>query len=438
MRYLLNILYLLLLVLALPRLIYAALRYGKYRDGWGAKFLGRLPIRTGPRRCIWLHAVSVGEVNLLRPLLTAIEAAYPDWDCVITTTTLPAYELAKTKYAPRTVAYCPLDFSWAVSRALRHVRPDVLILTELELWPNLITTARRKGVRLAIVNGRMSDRSWRRYAHIQTFMRSLFQHIDLLAVQNEEYAQRFRDLGAPADRVHVTGSIKFDGAQTDRDNPLTKRLVSLANISPSDVVFLAGSTQHPEEKLALDAYRRLVGQFPQLRLILVPRHPKHFDEVAELLKKSGSPWAKRSELEQVTDDAARRILLVDTIGELGGWWGAAQIAYVGGSMGSRGGQNMIEPAAYGAAVAFGPNTQNFRDVVSLMMSHEAAAIVQNDKELTGWVERCLRDPAYAQELGTRARSLVATQVGATQRTLDLLRTLLEPPGCSASGESLAA
>lgn len=438
MRYLLNILYLLLLLVAFPRLLYSAIRHGKYREGWGAKLLGRVPLRSGTRRCIWLHAVSVGEVNLLRPLLTAIEAAYPDWDCVITTTTRPAYELARTKYAPRIVAYCPLDFSWAVSTAIRRLRPDVLILTELELWPNLIMTARRRGVRLAVVNGRMSDRSWKRYARIRTMMGQIFQQIDLLAVQNEEYAQRFRDLGAPADRVQITGSIKFDGAQTDRDNPLTKRLVSLAGIMPTDIVFLAGSTQHPEEKYALETYRRLVTKFPQLRLILVPRQPKHFDEVAELLQKSGLPWTRRSELEQTSSEAARRILLVDTIGELGGWWGAAQIAYVGGSMGNRGGQNMIEPAAYGAAVAFGPNTQNFRDVVALIRNHDAGVVVQGSKELTAWVERCLTDPDYAIQLGTRAQSLVASQVGATQRTLELLRALLEPIVDTPSGESLAA
>lgn len=453
MRYVLNLVYAALLVLSLPWLIFAAFRHGKYRQGWGAKFFGRVPVRSGDRKCVWLHAVSVGEVNLLKPLLTAIEQAYPDWECVISTTTRTGYELARQKYAPRSVFYCPLDFSWAVSTALRRIRPDVLVLAELELWPNLIAAAQRRGVRVAVVNGRLSQRSFRGYQRLGRWVVRTFARIDLIAAQNNEYAERFVELGAPAEKVRVTGSIKFDGAQTDRDNPTTRRLAALAGIQSEDVVLLAGSTQRPEEQLAVATFRELAPKFPQLRLILVPRHPERFDEVAGLLDKSGLPWTRRSSLQpattstswrrgragDATGDMARegradvpataeaaRILLVDTVGELGAWWGTAHLAFVGGSLGSRGGQNMIEPAAYGAAVAFGPNTRNFRDVVSLMLAAEAATVVQSGGELTAWVEHCLTNEAETRAQCERARQLVLSQLGATRRTLELLGPLFIP------------
>ena len=437
MMLLLDACYLALLLILSPWLLYAALRQGKYREGYAAKLLGRVPRRDGARPAVWLHAVSVGEVNLLKTILEGLEREFPEWEYVITTTTKTGYDLARRKYAPRTVCYCPLDFSWAVRTALRRIRPELLILAELELWPNLIRTAHRRGVRVAIVNGRLSENSYRGYRRIRPLVAGVLQRIDLLAVQNDEYAARFRGLGARPESLHITGSLKFDGAQTDCGNPLTRKLAALASISPEDIVFLAGSTQEPEESLALDAYRRLSAAHPRLRLILVPRHPARCDEVAQLLDRSGLPWQRRSRLDQREMVAGARILLVDTVGELGGWWGLAQIAFVGGSMGRRGGQNMIEPAAYGAAVCFGPNTRNFRDVVALFLRSGAASVVGSGEELAAFVQRCLIDPVWASELGGRAQQLVAEQRGATTRTVELLATVMggrraclrpDPPG----------
>jgi len=435
MRYLLNLAYLLLLALAAPWLIYAAIRTGKYRQGWSAKFWGKVPTRSGDRRCVWLHAVSVGEVNLLKPLLTALEHDYPDVECVISTTTRAGFELAKQKYAPRTVFYCPLDFSWAVSNALRRVRPDLLLLAELELWPNLLAAAKRRGTRVAVVNGRLSEKSWRGYRRIVRWVRGWLQHIDVVGVQNATYADRFESLGLPRERIAITGSVKFDGAQSDRENLTTRRLADLARIDPNDWVFLAGSTQNPEESLALEAFQRVREAHPELRLVLVPRHPERFDEVARMLERSGVDWERRSSLSvPVAGDGPRpeakkppRVLLVDTVGELGAWWGTARLAFVGGSMGSRGGQNMIEPAAYGATLSFGPNTQNFRDVVSMLLAEKAATVVRNGPDLEAWLRRMLTDRDEATAQGERARSLVLAQQGATRRTLDLLRPLLDPP-----------
>jgi 3-deoxy-D-manno-octulosonic-acid transferase len=249
----------------------------------------------------------------------------------------------------------------------------------------------------------------------------------LIAAQNEESAERFRALGAPQDRVHVTGSLKYDGAPTDRNNPRTVALRTLAGLAEDDVVFLAGSTQEAEEQIAVDIYRRLASEHPRLRLVLVPRHPERFDAVAKLLDAANLPWRRRSGLKHILPaepGADGRVLLVDTIGELGAWWGTATIAFVGGSFGSRGGQNMIEPAAYGVAVSFGPNTRNFRDVVASLLAANAAVVVHDADELESFVRRSLDEPAWAAAFGARAQAFVQTQLGATARTVALLETLV--------------
>ncbi len=473
--YLLNLVYLLLILFSLPWLLWSAVRKGKYREGYAEKFLGRVPRRKreassnaempsppaplpnrergdtepsplvplpngkGTRtKCLWIHAVSVGEVNLLAPLLKMIRETQPEWECVISTTTTTGMALAKKKYAGYQVFYCPLDFSWAVDEAMRRVRPDVLVLAELELWPNLIRAAKKHGARVAVINGRLGEKSFRGYRRIRPLVARLMRQIDLVAAQDETYAKRFLELGARPETVHVTGSMKYDGAQTDRNNPATQKLAALAGFEQDDVVLLAGSTQEPEEKMALDTFRTLSQQWPKLRLVLVPRHPDRFDAVAKLLDASGIPWQRRTELGRKRNDEcgmmndelqpanssdihhSPRVLLVDVVGELGAWWGTAKIAFVGGSMGSRGGQNMIEPAAYGAAVSFGPNTWNFRDIVAAILQHDAAVVVQDVQQFAQFVERCLKEPEYAAGLGRRAQDMVRSQLGATRRTVELV------------------
>ncbi len=425
MPYLLNLVYLLALVAALPWLVWQSIRKGKYRRGFAAKWLGWVPRREGDRTCLWLHAVSVGEVNLLAPLLEKIALARPHWECVLSTTTITGMDLAKRKYPQLTVFYCPLDFSWAVRRAMRRIRPRLLVLSELELWPNLILAAKQQAARVAVVNGRLSEHSARGYRRIRPLVARLLERIDLVAVQNETYAERFRRLGAPPANLVVTGSMKFDGARTDRANADTQRLGRLAGLADEDLIFLAGSTQEPEEALALEVYRQLVSRWPRLRLILVPRHPDRFPAVARLVEASGLRYQRRSRLESSPAGDDWQVLLVDAVGELAAWWGTAQIAFVGGSMGRRGGQNMIEPAGYGAAVSFGPNTANFRDVVAAMIAQHAAVVVGDGRQLARFVSRCLGDEAYRHRLGHHARQLVLRQLGATDRTFDLLADLVE-------------
>ncbi len=433
MSYLLNLVYCAAILLAAPYLICQAIRTGKYREGFAAKFLGLVPHRTSGRTGIWLHAVSVGEVNLLAPLLAEIARQKPEWECVISTTTRTGMALARKKYSAYPVFYFPLDFSWAVRTAMRRIRPKLLVLVELELWPNLVRAAREHGSRVAVINGRLSEHSYRGYRRIRPLVARLLEKIDLVAAQDTTYAERFRSLGARPESVQVTGSMKYDGAQTDRDNPATRRLRALAGFAPDDVVLLAGSTQEPEEAIALETYRALQPTWPPLRLVLVPRHPERFEAVAGLLDASGLPWQRRTRLNEGHAAGDARVLLVDVVGELGAWWGTAQIALVGGSLGNRGGQNMIEPAAYGAAVCFGPNTRNFRDIVAAMLARDAAVVVHDADAFRRFVERCLRDRDYATGLGQRAKTLVAQQLGATARTLSLLAAVIEAGGTCGGG-----
>ena len=390
MRYVCNLAYLLVILVTAPWILWQVVRHGKYRQGLAAKLWGIVPPqRETTTPCIWFHAVSVGEVMVLEPLVREARQQWPDRPVVISSTSRTGFELARRLFTDETVTYAPLDFSWAVATAIRRLHPAMLVLVELELWPNLITAANRAGVRLAIVNGRLSANSARGYARIRGLVGRLLRKFDFIGVQNQEYADRFLALGAHPETVHVTGSMKFDGARTDRNNQRTQRLATWANLNPNDTLFLVGSTQAPEEQYALDAYLALKPAFPELRLALVPRHPQRFDDVARLLAASGVRWKRRTEGMEGTEPSAAtdaEVLLIDTVGELADWWGAAKIGFVGGSFGSRGGQNMIEPAAMGVATCFGPHTVNFRQISEALVGAGAAVVVSTQGS---WSRSCV-------------------------------------------------
>jgi 3-deoxy-D-manno-octulosonic-acid transferase len=423
MAYLLNLVYLFLLLLLSPWLLYRALTRKRICGLW-PKVSGRGFLRSGDPPCAWFHGVSVGEIHLLRQVIAAFQKCHPDWQCVVSTTTDTGFAEACKRFAGLEVFFWPLDFTWAVRRALRRVRPDLVVLAEGELWPNFLSAARRHGVPVAVINARMSPRSLRRYQRLGLLARGVFQRLDLCLAQTEEYAANFRALGVPARRVHITGSVKYDGACTERDNPRTQELRRLLNVGADELVWIAGSTQAPEEQIALDIHRRAHVRHSNLRLIIVPRQKDRFDEVAGLLRRCGLPFVRRSELTRPVADRAA-VVLVDTIGELGALWGLADVAFVGGSLdGQRGGQNMIEPAAYGAAVVFGPHTWNFRQDVARLLEAEAALQVTDASELESAVLRLLVDAGERERLGVAGRRLVLRQLGATERTVALLGRLL--------------
>ncbi|MAT14915.1 MAG: 3-deoxy-D-manno-octulosonic acid transferase [Planctomyces sp.] len=434
-----NLCYLLILVVAAPIIVYRAIALGKYREGWAEKLLGNVPERDLQCPAVWFHAVSVGEVLQLQQIVKRFREAHPGYEIIVSCTTSTGRGVAEEKFPDCHVCYYPLDFSWAVRRALKRLRPELMVLVELELWPNLILEAERLGLPLALINGRISEKSFKGYRKLRPLMGRLLPTFSLLATQSELYAERLRSLGAPQDRLHVTGSIKFDGVQTERNNERTSEIRDGFGLSASEYVFIAGSTQFPEEKHALDSYRQLKLNFPRLRLVVVPRHKERFAEVASLIEGEGFSLIRRSAVKEgtsapVTSPDNDPVLLLDTLGELNACWGMADFAFVGGSLTNRGGQNMIEPAAYAAVVTFGPNTRNFKDVVDLLLAGDAAEVVGDETELRRRLEFYLSHPEAGRERGERARELVLRQQGATRMTVDLLTKLL-PAGSDASANA---
>jgi 3-deoxy-D-manno-octulosonic-acid transferase len=418
---LLNLIYATLLAACSPLLLYRSLRSGKYRDGWHEKFLGRAPHRIGDRPCVWFHAVSVGEVLLLKPVLQELSRRRPGWEAVISTTTRSGLAMARRSYPDLVTFYAPLDFSWATRRAVSRVRPTVLALVELELWPNLVQATNEFGARVAIVNGRLSHRSHRGYRRLKGPLGPTIRRLDTVAAQTDEYADRFVDLGVPRSRVRVTGSVKFDGLESDRSNPKTLALRKALGLSSTELVFVAGSTMEGEEEAALAAYRQARVAYPQLRLVLVPRHPERFDAVASMLEARGERVVRRSEgpspIVPRSFKQAPPVILVDTLGELASTWGLADVAFVGGSLKpGRGGQNMMEPAAFGAAVLFGPHTSNFKEVVEQLLSRGGARRVLDAQGLAEALLADLDDPESAANRGSVAKDYVLAQDGASGRT----------------------
>jgi 3-deoxy-D-manno-octulosonic-acid transferase len=430
---LLNLVYLVAVILALPWVAWRRLSGGRPVAAPWERFTGDVDVAAKPDSAsrIWLHGVSVGEAQLLAVLAEELRRQAADVgrpvDCVISSSTTTGLEVAAKRLGSDHAFPCPLDFTWAVDRVLDRVRPELVVLGELELWPNLVACIRRRGIPIVVANGRMSERSAAGYARIQWLVRQTLRSISLVVARSQADADRFIALGAP--RVTVTGSMKFDGVQGDRHAPEVVRLRRLAAFAEDDIVFLAGSTQDPEERLATETFLALRGMHPRLRLVIVPRHVERSTEITAMLDGFGVAWSARSRLMDATPLPAGHALVVDTTGELGSWWGTASIAFVGGSLdGKRGGQNMLEPAAYGAAISFGPHTRNFRDEVRRLLDADAAIVVDDGSGLTAFVARCLDDPAWAATLGGNASTFVASQRGAVAATGRMILDLLPESG----------
>ncbi len=416
--------------------------------GMRAKWLGDVSpvanaLGSDNRPVVWFHGVSVGEIHLLRQVVARFRQRFPGWQCVISTTTSTGHDEACKHFADLRVIYWPFDFTWAVKAALRTIQPKLVLLSEGEAWPNFVWTAKKQGVKLALLNARMSPRSAKRFRLFRWLLSGVFARLDWIGAQSDEYRQQFESLGAS--NVVTTGNIKYDGVNLERSNPKTEAIRTVLGISSDALVWVAGSTQDPEEALAIDVYRRAKLKHSNLRLVLVPRHPERFDDVARALEGSGLPFVRRSSLmfpvvqtarlhgssqgpNRAGEPSAPReapIILVDTIGELSAIWGLADLAFVGGSLdGKRGGQNMIEPSAYGAAVLFGPHTWNFKQTVADLLARSAAIEVRDATALEAEVMRLLADKSMREKLGAAARAFVLSQQGATDRTLDELQRLM--------------
>ncbi|HEY0379618.1 MAG TPA: 3-deoxy-D-manno-octulosonic acid transferase [Pyrinomonadaceae bacterium] len=424
-------------VALLPRFVWDAFRHGKYVAGLGER-LGRLPaIETGGRPVVWLHCVSVGETQAARPLARAILERFPSHALVVSTTTATGQRVAREVFRDDAAAviYFPFDWAWAVRRSLRKVNPSAALIMETELWPNFLRECRRRGVPAAVVNGRLSEKSFRRYRLARRFTKRIVNELTLALMQTDADAERMRALGLAPERVFVSGNVKFDGGDNDGDGrQLTESLRARFRLDGARPLVVAASTHAPEERIVLDAFKQLRSTQGnnQARLLIAPRHPERFGEVAALLDASGLRWSRRSEAQSQRDTDCDALLL-DSIGELRAVYSLAEIVFVGGSVAPNGGHNILEPAAAGVCTVTGAHTFNFKAVVEAFL--EAGALVQlpalSESEapaaLANVLGGLLADGGRRGILGQRAREVLEQNRGATARTVELLAKLFASP-----------
>jgi 3-deoxy-D-manno-octulosonic-acid transferase len=413
------------LFLGLPFWLVQMLRHGKYRAGVSERF-GRVPERLNLAQVeasIWVHAVSVGEVLAVAGLITELRRRFPERRLYVSTTTATGQKLARARFGEDSVFYFPLDFAFAIRPYLKALRPALLVVAETEFWPNFLRLADASGAQVAIVNARISDRSLPRYLRFRVLLCRALAHIDLFLAQSEEDERRLIAIGAPPERVKVSGNLKFD--ITHGSAPAIVGQLRTAMIAGgAGPVIVAGSTVEGEEPAVLEAFGSVMKTQPNSVLILAPRHPERFARVAELVASSGMRFWLRSQW-SADQPVSGGIFLLDTIGELGAIYALADVAFVGGSLAPRGGHNILEPAMYGVPVIVGPHTENFRDIVELFRRATAVIVVHNAAELSAQIGDLLADPQKRIDLGDRAADLVKQQSGATARTLSELERLLQ-------------
>jgi 3-deoxy-D-manno-octulosonic-acid transferase len=429
------------LFVLIPHFLFQALAHGKYVAGLRQR-LGSIPQVNG-KPVIWLHCVSVGETQAARPLAKRLKQQFPHHDLVVSTITLTGQNLAREVFRNDAagVFYFPFDWRWTVRRALKAVNPAVVLIMETELWPNFLRECKARRIPVALVNGRISRQSYRRYRLIRPFLRRVLSSLSIAVMQSETDAERLKDLGMSNEKLFNAGNLKFDaelaGELTSKTEELRTRFVFDERVP----LILAASTHAPEEQIILESVQKLRQP---VRLMLAPRHPERFNEVASLLQTSGLSWTRRTNVPDA-NDATANIVLLDTIGELPATYELADIVFVGGSIVDKGGHNVLEPAAAGATVVTGAHTHNFHAIVDLM--NEAGALVQlpaledaaAGDELAYVFEKLLASPAEREELGRRAKQLISANQGAADRTMQLIAPLFssEPRRRSQSDPILA-
>ena len=423
-----SVLVLILAVLASPWFIYQALRYKKYVRSLGQR-MGYLPVsfNMDGDESIWVHAVSVGEVLTARPLISDLKRRYPNLRMFLSTTTMAGQQLARRNIQDvDAVFYFPFDFGFVVRRTLDLVRPKLFIMMETEIWPNLLRECRARGIKTAVVNGRLSARSFPRYRMIRPMMRRVLDHIDRFLVQSEESARRFIDLGADPARVVVTGSLKFDSLEVSSTALQARsrdRVLRYFRVPASRPVIVAGSTMKGEEMAVLRAFRRVRSTAPTTLLVLAPRNPERFAEAEQLARQEGWKVSKRSDL---AIDAEPRVdvVVLDTIGELATIYQIATVVFVGGSLAATGGHNVLEPAVFGKPIVFGPHMENFLEIAEAFISNGAGVQLAGEDELEEAFLSLMSDPVRRARLGAAARALVEANRGANEKSVAVLAQLL--------------
>ena len=420
----------------LPSVAWGVWRHGKALGDLGQR-CGRLPCAINPERrpSIWVHAVSVGETLAARPLLAALRDAYPGHRRLLSTTTATGQQVARgLGDLVDATFYAPFDLPRFVARTLDRAAPDLLIVVDTEIWPNLLRACRRRGIRTALANGRLTARSFRGYRRAGRFMRRVVGDLDRICVQTEQWGRWFEALGADAGRISVTGSLKFDApaAATAARGARHPVLASLP-VAAGRPVVVAASTLRGEEEPVLRAFARAREGHPGALLILAPRHPERFAEATRIAVAAGHRVVRRTSLDGGGGDGAD-VVVLDTIGELPHVYEAASCVFVGGSLVPAGGHNILEPAAVGKAILFGPHMESFAEIARLFLARDAAVQVRSAAGLETEVAALLDDPARCRRLGAAARAEVDAHRGATSRTLAAVAELL-PPGVPATGSA---
>jgi 3-deoxy-D-manno-octulosonic-acid transferase len=423
-----SVLVLIVAVIASPWFIYQALRYKKYVGSLGQR-MGYLPVsfNMDGDESIWIHAVSVGEVLTARPLISDLKRRYPNLRMFLSTTTMAGQQLARRSVQDvDAVFYFPFDLGFVVRRTLDLVRPKLFIMMETEIWPNLLRECRGRGIKTAVVNGRLSARSFPRYKMIRPMMRRVLDHIDKFLVQSEESARRFVDLGADPARVVVTGSLKFDSLEVSSTALQVRardRVLRYFRVPSSRSVIVAGSTMKGEESHVLRAFRKVRLAAPNAMLVLAPRNPERFGEAEQLARSEGWKVARRSDL-AVDAEPRVDVVILDTIGELATIYQIATIVFVGGSLVATGGHNVLEPAVFGKPIVFGPHMQNFLEIADAFVTNGAGVQLSGDDELEEAFLSLMSDPVRRARLGAAARALVEANRGANEKSVAVLTTLL--------------
>ena len=403
----------------------------KYAAGFRQRF-GFLPeFEPDQRSVVWLHCVSVGETNAARPLVDEITRSFPGHRLIVSTTTKTGQTLARSIFKDQAemIFYFPFDFRFSVRRALRRFKPAAILLIETEIWFNFLREADKSGARIAIVNGRLSEKSFRNYSYIKNFVRRVLSYIDLALMQSKADAERLLALGAHPEKVKVTGNIKFD--QDFETSALTEALRERFAVTPAAPLIVAASTHAPEERWILEAFTKVRKENPENppRLVLVPRHPERFAEVAEIIKATGFESVRRSADPSAKDKTAE-ILLLDSIGELRAVYPLAEIVFVGGSLIPHGGQSILEPAVAAKTIVTGFYTTNFTAAVKEFLVNEALVQLPETDELrvTDELARAftelLKDAEKRRRLAENAREVMRKNRGATAKTIENLKPLL--------------
>lgn len=428
MYFLYSVLTLLVFVALAPYFVYQAIRHNKYAGSIGQR-LGYLPVsfNLDADESIWVHAVSVGEVLVARPLISELRRRYPRLRLFLSTTTLAGQQLARRSVSDvDAVFYFPFDWTFTARRTLNLVKPRLFVMMETEIWPNLLRQCRRRGVKTVLVNGRISYRSFPRYRMIRPFFKRVLADVDRFCVQGEETARRLEQLGADPARITVTGSVKFDaleGMPTPGRGP--ERVLRFFRMSPGRPVLVAGSTLKNEEEAVIHAFNGLRRHGTNALLIIAARQPQRFAEVERLCRHEGLSTVRRSELPIDAEPRADAVIL-DTIGELAQLYQVATVVFVGGSLVSAGGHNILEPALFGKPIVFGPHMQNFAEIADAFLANGAAVQVRSARELDEAIVSLMGDPVRRARLGAAARALVDSNRGAKDKTLAVITSLLPP------------